>query len=94
MLGTIGKQHLLLCAIGYLIKDCSLKTQRVGFLIVEDWVVTLSPTAVDAVDPLVSGWDGNVSRIADRGTTVSIPLPSLTMPGLWYWKATMGRSKT
>lgn len=45
-----------------------IRTSPVGFFIGEDWLVTLSATDVDVVDPSTSRWANNSDRVADRGT--------------------------
>ncbi|XVH31523.1 magnesium/cobalt transporter CorA [Haloferacaceae archaeon DSL9] len=45
-----------------------VQTDPVGFFIGEDWLVTVSPIDVGAIDPSASRWTKNGRRFADRGT--------------------------
>ncbi|QLK27302.1 magnesium/cobalt transporter CorA [Natrinema zhouii] len=45
-----------------------VQTSPVGFFIGTDWVVTMSTTDVELVDPSASRWAKNGRRFADRGT--------------------------
>jgi|AntRauTorcE11898_2_1112593.scaffolds.fasta_scaffold05705_2 magnesium transporter len=45
-----------------------IQTRSVGFFIGENWLVTLSPTGLDIIEPSASTWDRNSGRVASRGT--------------------------
>jgi len=45
-----------------------VQTHPVGFFIGEEWLITMSPTGVDVVDPTAAKWARNAPRVADRGT--------------------------
>jgi magnesium transporter len=45
-----------------------VQTQSVGFFIGDDWLVTLSTTDIDGVDPSTNQWLKNGTRVTERGT--------------------------
>ncbi|GAA0216414.1 magnesium/cobalt transporter CorA [Halobaculum roseum] len=45
-----------------------VRTHPVGFFIGEDWLVTMSTTEIDVVDPSASQWTKNGRRFVNRGT--------------------------
>jgi magnesium transporter len=45
-----------------------VRADPIGFFIGDDWLVTLSPTAVDAIDPQIDRWSRHGGRITERGT--------------------------
>ena len=45
-----------------------VRTTPVGFFIGEDWLVTMSTTDIDIIDPSVSKWSQHSTRFANRGT--------------------------
>jgi magnesium transporter len=45
-----------------------VRTTSIGFFIGADWIVTMSPTDIDVVDPSSSQWIAHSQRFADRGT--------------------------
>ena len=45
-----------------------VRTTSVGFFIGEDWLVTMSTTDIDVVDPSSPQWTRNGRRFANRGT--------------------------
>ncbi|WP_430505728.1 magnesium/cobalt transporter CorA [Haloparvum sp. PAK95] len=45
-----------------------VRTHSVGFFIGQDWLVTLSPTENDAIDPTDPKWERYGERSLDRGT--------------------------
>jgi len=45
-----------------------VRTHPVGFFIGEDWLVTLSPTDVEAIDSMAARWATHEERMVERGT--------------------------
>lgn len=45
-----------------------VRTRPVGFFLGEDWLVTMTTTDADAVEPSASKWERNSDRFATRGT--------------------------
>ncbi|WP_435102846.1 magnesium/cobalt transporter CorA [Halarchaeum sp. P4] len=45
-----------------------IRTSPVGLFIGEDWLVTMSTSDIDIVDPSTSRWAKNSDRVADRGS--------------------------
>ena len=45
-----------------------VRTHPIGFFIGDDWLVTLSPTDVEAIDSMTARWANQDTRILERGT--------------------------